>query len=189
MIINIIQGLMLDAFAKMRQTSEQRSNILENECFVCGISRKEYQNLNLGTEYMNFDQHRDKGHDRWSYVYFINYVSNKVRNFMMKGSIEGSEIHFLPLPDSHGRRQWHLINCLVWWNCVPTWYAIIAFPTLAPATIQDPTERNGVEQFVGNQIKKRELSWVPYRDSFEMQIRDSKEKAKASSTAEKAQGE
>ena len=113
MIMNIIQGLMLDAFAKMRQTGERRENILENECFVCGITRKEYQNMNLGTQYMSFDEHRDKGHDRWGYVYFINYVNNKVRNFVQRGLINSCEVHFSPIPDSRGRRQSRLIYCLI----------------------------------------------------------------------------
>lgn len=38
-------------------------------------------------------------------------------------------------------------------------------------------------------LKLQDLSWVPYRDSFEMQIRASKEKAKANSTTEQALGE
>ena len=62
-------------------------------------------------------------------------------------------------------------------------------PNLALATIQDPTERNGVEQYVGNQIKKRVNTWLPYRDSFEMQIRDSKEKARSIADQKAPQGE
>ena len=42
---------------------------------------------------------------------------------------------------------------------------------------------------MAKKLKLHDLSWVPYRDSFEMQIRALKEKAKANSTTEQAFGE
>ena len=97
MIFNIIQGHIFEAFANERKDSNQRKDIIDNECFVCGITRKEYLNLNLATEYMSFDEHREKGHDHWGYLYYMNYVNNKVRYFVRNPLSTAAQL----------MRQWH----------------------------------------------------------------------------------
>jgi hypothetical protein len=77
LLFNIISGLMLDAFAAIRENAEKRDETLADSCFVCGLDRKDYDNLNLPPEYPNFDTHKDEEHNVWNYIYFVDYILNK----------------------------------------------------------------------------------------------------------------
>ena len=39
-LFNIISGLMLDAFASIREEADKREETLADSCFVCGTARK-----------------------------------------------------------------------------------------------------------------------------------------------------
>ena len=76
-LFNIISGLMLDAFASIREDAEKREETLRDSCFVCGIERKDYENLNLPPNFPSFEEHKHRDHDVWSYIYFIDYLNGK----------------------------------------------------------------------------------------------------------------
>ena len=46
-LMNIITGLMVDTFGSIRQEKQLRSDTLENECFVCGLTRASYEDMAL----------------------------------------------------------------------------------------------------------------------------------------------
>ena len=74
LLFNIIAGLMLDAFAEIREEADKRDDILSDTCFVCGMERKEYDNLHLPPSYPSFDQHKEQDHDgklqpKWTVIF------------------------------------------------------------------------------------------------------------------------
>ena len=77
LLFNIIAGLMLDAFGQLREDAGNREECYSDTCFVCGFDRKDYDNLNLGSEYPTFDQHKMEDHNRWNFIYFIDYIQTK----------------------------------------------------------------------------------------------------------------
>ena len=42
-LMNIITGLMVDTFGSIREEKELRRYTLENDCFVCGLTRTAYE--------------------------------------------------------------------------------------------------------------------------------------------------
>jgi len=66
-ILNIITGLMVDTFGAIREEAANRSEILETECFVCGMQRSASDDLGLG-KIATFKEHQEREHDKWLYV-------------------------------------------------------------------------------------------------------------------------
>ena len=69
---------MEDGFGKLREEDNNRRDIMENECFVCGFTRTGY-----GEEPMvrgpTFDQHKELEHQHWNYVLLFVYLKRKDR--------------------------------------------------------------------------------------------------------------
>jgi len=76
LLFNIITGLMVDTFSALREEDAQRSDLLENECFVCGFKRTSYDDIGLNF-IPSFDIHRDEEHNVWNYVLFIIYLRRR----------------------------------------------------------------------------------------------------------------
>jgi hypothetical protein len=70
-ILNIITGLMVDTFGAIREEAANRSEILETECFVCGMQRTDYDDLGLGKKAATFKEHQEREHDKWLYVIIV----------------------------------------------------------------------------------------------------------------------
>ena len=68
---------MLDAFGELREDAGNREECYADTCFVCGFDRKDYDNLNLGSEFPSFDEHKSQDHNRWNFIYFIDYIQTK----------------------------------------------------------------------------------------------------------------
>ena len=77
LLFNIIAGLMLNAFGQLREDAGKREECYADTCFVCGFDRKDYDNLNLGSEFPSFDEHKSQDHNRWNFIYFIDYIQTK----------------------------------------------------------------------------------------------------------------
>jgi len=82
LLFNIITGIMLDTFAALREEAESREDIMSNECFICGLKRDAYDDLNLPPGSPSFDDHCENEHNIWNYMFFINYVREKDPNFL-----------------------------------------------------------------------------------------------------------
>ena len=50
-------GVIIDTFGNLRDERARRDSVLENECFVCGLTRVEYEQL--GPEF-NFNRHKEE---------------------------------------------------------------------------------------------------------------------------------
>lgn len=75
LLFNIITGLIVDTFSAIREEADDRADVLENECFVCGLTRAKYDDI--GPPSITFDQHSKEDHSLWSYLYFLSYLKRK----------------------------------------------------------------------------------------------------------------
>ena len=75
-LVNIITGLMVEFFSSARLNKSLRSKQMDNECFVCGLKREEYEDL-AHKSLRSFDAHCDEEHFLWAYVYFVAYLQDK----------------------------------------------------------------------------------------------------------------
>ena len=57
LLFNVITGLVVDAFGALRTEGLQRRNILTNQCFICGYSRTQYDDLGMPSTAPSFDEH------------------------------------------------------------------------------------------------------------------------------------
>jgi len=71
--MNIIFGIIIDAFASLRQKYKRISDEQANICFVCSIHRAQFDNYAEG----GWDQHYDYDHNIWDYLWFMYYLKAK----------------------------------------------------------------------------------------------------------------
>jgi hypothetical protein len=76
LLFNIITGLMVDGFGSLREEDNQRRDILENTCFVCGFSREGYDDV-PNFKGPNFEYHKNEEHDFWTYVHLYVYLKRR----------------------------------------------------------------------------------------------------------------
>ena len=69
---------MVDGFGALREEDNNRRNIMENECFVCGFTRTGYDDEPI-VRGPTFDQHKDLEHQHWNYVLLFVYLKRKDR--------------------------------------------------------------------------------------------------------------
>ena len=74
---NIITGLLVDSFGALREARNNRDAILANQCFMCGLSREDYEDFGLESSAPNFDEHKDEHHMLWTYVFFLSHLRKK----------------------------------------------------------------------------------------------------------------
>ena len=72
-LLNLIFGMIIDAFGDLRDTKTANEEDAKNVCFICGMGRSEFE------RYMKFDEHADKEHNYWSYIYLIVYIQAKFK--------------------------------------------------------------------------------------------------------------
>mmetsp|Transcript_10620 Transcript_10620/g.13902 ORF Transcript_10620/g.13902 Transcript_10620/m.13902 type:complete len:330 (+) Transcript_10620:253-1242(+) len=75
-LFNIITGLLVDGFGSLREEDNERRDILENSCFVCGFTRTGYDDI-PNFRGPNFDYHLTDEHNYWSYVHYYVYLKRK----------------------------------------------------------------------------------------------------------------
>jgi uncharacterized membrane protein YgcG len=84
-LFTTITALLVDALAKSRQISESRAHAAENQCFVCGLTRQEYDKSGLSTTDLNgqrprsWKDHMHEDHDVWTYVAYAAYLQHKMK--------------------------------------------------------------------------------------------------------------
>ena len=74
-LLNLIFGIIIDAFADMRDSRNAIESEVKERCFICGMNRFEFETKNKSW----FD-HIQKEHNAFSYLYFILYVQAKPGN-------------------------------------------------------------------------------------------------------------
>lgn len=72
LLLNLVFGIIIDAFADMREQSKVQTEDIKNKCFICGKDRTEFEVANK-----NWFEHIGKEHNLYAYLYFLVYVIEK----------------------------------------------------------------------------------------------------------------
>ncbi|RLO01661.1 hypothetical protein DYB28_015352, partial [Aphanomyces astaci] len=103
LLLNLIQGIIIDAFTAVREASENKMTLQRQQCLVCNRSRSVIEAEGMANGVMNsFARHTDTKHNLFNYFFFVKYLKAK-----------------------------------------------------------DDTDMNGMESFVFEKIKTKDMSWVP----------------------------
>ncbi len=74
-LLNLIFGIIIDAFADMRDARNAIESDVKERCFICGLGRFEFETKNK-----SWCDHTQKEHNAYAYLYFILYVQHKPGN-------------------------------------------------------------------------------------------------------------
>ncbi|ETW07350.1 hypothetical protein H310_01886 [Aphanomyces invadans] len=103
LLLNLIQGIIIDAFTAVREASENKLALQRQQCLVCNRSRTVIEADGMEKGVMNsFARHTETKHNLFNYFFFVKYLKAK-----------------------------------------------------------DETDMNGMESFVYEKIKTKDMSWVP----------------------------
>ncbi|EGR34711.1 hypothetical protein IMG5_003440 [Ichthyophthirius multifiliis] len=69
-MLNVISGIIIDAFADLRDEQHQTEHDIENVCFICDLQKWEFEKNGV-----NFASHCASTHNVWNYVNFLVYLS------------------------------------------------------------------------------------------------------------------
>ena len=72
-LLNILFGIIIDTFAKMREQKKFIDMDKNNVCFICNYDRFIFDKSSEG----GFDRHVSKDHNLWYYVFYIVHLENK----------------------------------------------------------------------------------------------------------------
>ena len=75
LLLNLIFGIIIDAFADMRDFQNQLEIDVKERCFICGLNRIEFETKNK-----SWIDHIQREHNAFAYLYFILYVQDKPGN-------------------------------------------------------------------------------------------------------------
>ena len=76
LMMGILEGIIVDTFAKLRAKQKFSRVDRQNKCFVCGMTKAMIEQNNETT----FVFHVEKEHNEWNYVFFIWYLIQKEKN-------------------------------------------------------------------------------------------------------------
>lgn len=84
--LNLLLGIIIDSFAKVRTIRDAKDWDNENLCFICGINRRKFELSPTTT----FKRHITKHHNITAYLDFFVHIKEKPRNYL-----SGLESHVL----------------------------------------------------------------------------------------------
>jgi hypothetical protein len=71
-LLNVIFGIIVDTFGKMREEKNFIENDKRTTCFICSLSSTNFDQGNY-----SFKQHISQDHHAWNYLYFIMHLQCK----------------------------------------------------------------------------------------------------------------
>lgn len=74
-LMNIVFGTILESFAQLRETAEDTELEMTDRCFICDIRKNRFDVK--ANEGINFDDHVNREHSVWNYVYFFVHLTKK----------------------------------------------------------------------------------------------------------------
>ena len=97
-MLNVFFGIMVDAFAELRNKNYEREKDQNSVCFICQLNSDECLRKNI-----DFVEHVQKIHNLWNYVYFLTYLHlsnsnnfNRVEGYVWE-KLGNQDYSWLPL--------------------------------------------------------------------------------------------
>lgn len=72
-MLNIVQGIIIDTFAILREDHDRNTADRENKCFICGMERDFIERITNKP----FKYHTRYEHNEWNYILYIAYIQGK----------------------------------------------------------------------------------------------------------------
>ncbi len=69
---NIFLGIIVDAFADLRDEAIVKDKDIKNRCYICDISKGE-----CSSDGIDFKKHRNDEHNTYNYIFFLNHLLRK----------------------------------------------------------------------------------------------------------------
>jgi inositol 1,4,5-triphosphate receptor type 1 len=79
LLVNIVAGVIIDAFAELRDTDKRLQSMLDTKCLVCGCDASD-----LNTKGSGYRSHLKKEHNLWNYVWLRLALRTKVESGLSK---------------------------------------------------------------------------------------------------------
>lgn len=70
-MLNIINGIIVDTFEEMRETEAKKYEFKKNSCFICSVNRSKFELKSL-----NFRRHLDEEHNIANYYHYFIYLQS-----------------------------------------------------------------------------------------------------------------
>ena len=88
LLLNIIFGIIIDTFGKLREDASEKKRLQNDYCFICGISRDAFEAIAYDTKENSggsgfssaFESHIKTEHNMWDYIFFLIYLKTKNPN-------------------------------------------------------------------------------------------------------------
>ena len=97
-LFNIFTGIIVGAFAELRDETNTNENDRTNICYICQITRDECLKENI-----DFDSHVNEKHFLWNYLYFLAYLHindpnnlNSIENYVWE-KLEDQDNTWIPM--------------------------------------------------------------------------------------------
>ena len=68
-LLNVFLGIIVDAFAELRNKNWQREKDMNSICFICQLSSDDCLSRNI-----DYEEHINTTHNLWNYVYYLTYL-------------------------------------------------------------------------------------------------------------------
>jgi hypothetical protein len=96
-LFTTITALLVDALGKSRLDAAKRETEEKNVCFVCGMTRVDYDDCGLKAGSTPYEEHMSDDHDPWIYVSYVAYMRKKLST-----QLTGIESFVKEQIDKHG---------------------------------------------------------------------------------------
>jgi len=100
-LLNVIFGIIIDAFGQLRDEQDETARLLLNTCFICGKDRNDFDDPKVAG---NFEHHINHEHNVWHYICFLVLIYNKKST-----ELTGAE-HFVKEELKRSKLDWFPMN-------------------------------------------------------------------------------
>jgi len=99
----------VDAFSEIRGAEAERESDSTTNCLVCSCSKFELQRVGV-----DFEEHVEEAHNRWSYLYLANAVRSEAAKgwlgttaAIVKSALDQNSVDFMPLETTYEMNTEH----------------------------------------------------------------------------------
>ncbi|EAR83298.2 MIR domain protein (macronuclear) [Tetrahymena thermophila SB210] len=86
LLFSIVTGIIIDTFGLLRDEEDQKKRNKKDSCLICSIDRAIIDKVSPHNQ--GFQHHIDVEHNLWNYIFYISYLKEKNRNYMLGAESE-----------------------------------------------------------------------------------------------------